>query len=62
MTFNDSEERIVDDVKLQDLKTPAPHRHTTSSGIIISKDVEIVTEDEYGHKGDPHAERVHETW
>ncbi|KAH8887628.1 hypothetical protein GQ53DRAFT_692894 [Thozetella sp. PMI_491] len=64
LTFTESEERIFNDVKLQNMKTyasPATPVEQAPKGIVISSEFEI-TEDRRSHIADQRAERVHESW
>ncbi|VUC35303.1 unnamed protein product [Clonostachys rosea] len=64
MTFNGSEEQIMDDVKMQSFKvTTSPVSDSDGqpkSGITISNQVEITTEERGAQHQNP--ARVHETW
>ncbi|KAF7589611.1 hypothetical protein BBP40_004025 [Aspergillus hancockii] len=57
-TFNGSEERMVDEVNMQNLKAyPGP-----AAGIVASNQVEVTHEDRSSHNSEPQAQRVYETW
>ncbi|KAH6972115.1 hypothetical protein BKA56DRAFT_593736 [Ilyonectria sp. MPI-CAGE-AT-0026] len=63
ITLNDSEERIVTDVKMQPLKvssTPVSADYP-SNGIVVSNEVEVAHEDRSSHHSE-HAQRVREIW
>ncbi|CAH0054412.1 unnamed protein product [Clonostachys solani] len=64
MTFNGSEEQIIDDVKMQSFKvTAGPVSGSDGQprpGITISNQVEVTTEERGGQQQNP--ARVHETW
>lgn len=75
MTFNDSEERIVDEVKMQNIMVtaaaaaaPAPEvgeggrNHQPAKGIMVSNQVEVTHEDRQSHNSDQNSQRPHETW
>lgn len=66
MTFNDSEERIVDDVKLQDIRVTsisASEDHpTTGTGIIVSKQIQVTHENNQARHSELSAHRVPENW
>lgn len=51
-TFSNSEERIVDDVKMQDMKSPSPD--SSMGGILVSNQVDITQENSsIGSHGPP---------
>lgn len=65
MTFNDSEERMVEEVKMQNMKTfdGSHSHHHQPSGIVVSNEVEVTHEDRRSQNSDHQpAHRVHETW
>ncbi|KAL0941655.1 uncharacterized protein CTRU02_204418 [Colletotrichum truncatum] len=62
--FTESEERIMNDVKMQNIKNLAwptlgsrPH-----NGIVVSNEVEITTEDRTSQFGGQRPQRAHEAW
>lgn len=62
-SFSESEERIVNNVKMQDLKVYAGSAISAdkpSNGIVVSNEFQI-TEDRTSQNGE-NAQRVHETW
>jgi hypothetical protein len=64
LLFSESEERIVNNVKMQNLEVytgPAAPTHPLSKGIMVSNEFKIV-EDEISQKGDQNAEHVHKSW
>lgn len=64
LSFSESEERIVDSVKMQNLGAdigPAALPHPPSKGIMVSNEFKIV-EDEISQNGDLNAKHVHESW
>lgn len=65
MTFNESEERIVDGVKMQNMKAATPETSTTTtttSGIVVSNQVDVTTESRSSYNGERPAQDVRETW
>jgi hypothetical protein len=63
-TFSGSEERIVDEVKMQDMKAfVAPMSDNCSpDGILVSNQVDVTHEDKTSRHGEHHLQRVHESW
>ncbi|KAE9374975.1 hypothetical protein N431DRAFT_406051 [Stipitochalara longipes BDJ] len=64
LSFNESEEHIVNNVKMQNLEVytgPAAPAHSPSKGIMASNEFKIV-EDEISQNGDQNAKHVHESW
>lgn len=63
ITLNDSEEHIVDDVKMQPLNISSTPVSTDypSNGIVVSNEVEVAHEDRSSHHSE-HAQRVREIW
>ncbi|KAJ5574054.1 uncharacterized protein N7459_008481 [Penicillium hispanicum] len=63
MTFSESEERIVGDMKMQNLKVyTGPVGDTpASNGIVVSNQIEVTHETRSSHTSEP-AQNVHETW
>ena len=63
-TVNGSEEHIVDDVKMHDMKTPAVESVSDDNpqdGILVSNSVEVLRENRGGnHDIEPRVERVRE--
>ncbi|KAK1472371.1 hypothetical protein CCUS01_05755 [Colletotrichum cuscutae] len=63
LTFTESEERIMSDVKLQNLKgSSTPTSGKPSNGIVVSNEVEIITEDRTSQFGEQRPQRAHEAW
>lgn len=64
MTFNESEERIVDNVQLEGLKAYAgPGGETTSSpGIVVSSQIEVTHEARRSANSVQPEQKVHEPW
>lgn len=55
LTFSESEERIVDNVKMNDLEAfgaPSTRRDHSPGGIVVSNQVEITHEDRNSHLGE----------
>ena len=65
LTFTESEERIVGDMKLHNLKVysgPVSDTHT-SNGIVVSNQIEVTHETRSSHTSDhPPAQKVLEPW
>jgi len=64
LSFSESDERIVNNVKMQNLEVyagPAALTHLPSKGIIVSNEFKMV-EDEISQNDDQNAKRVHESW
>lgn len=64
LTFTESEEQMMNDVKLQSLKAyvvPGSGNHLTN-GIVVSNEIAVTTEDRSSHPGEQYPQRVHETW
>ncbi|KAK7429438.1 hypothetical protein QQZ08_004030 [Neonectria magnoliae] len=62
MSFNDSEERIVDEVKMQNFKVstrPVSDDQAPATGIVISNQIEVTREDRSSQNSD-HIHRAHE--
>ena len=54
MTFNDSEENMVNDIKMQNIQTSInqiPRENQSRSGILVSNEVRITHEDRSSHGG-----------
>ena len=64
LTMNEDEERIIDNVKLPDVKTSISHstQDHPSSSILVSKQVEIIHDDKQSQKSDQDLRRIHEPW
>lgn len=66
MTFNESEERIVDDVHLEGLKAyagPDDENTTSNAGIVVSKQIEVTHEARRSANSVPMPEpNAHEPW
>ncbi|KAJ5832858.1 hypothetical protein N7474_001169 [Penicillium riverlandense] len=64
MTFTESEERMMGDVKMQGLKTyPDPASDTpSSSAIVVSNQIDITHESRSSHPSDQAIQSTHETW
>lgn len=65
MTFNESEERIVDNVQLEGLKAYAGPvgENTSSNGIVVSSQIEVTHEARRSANSVPMPEQnVHEPW
>lgn len=67
LTLNESEERMVDGVKMQNMKVEAATSETsttttTTSGIVVSNQVDVTTESRSSHNGERPAQDVRETW
>ncbi len=63
--FNESEEQIVEDVKMQNMKdyAAAVSGGKPSKGSMASTEVEVTAEDRGSPNGEhQHVQRVHETW
>jgi len=63
-TFSESEERMVDEVKMQDLKAfaaPASDNRPPD-GILVSNQVEVTHEDRNSRNSEQHVQRGHESW
>ena len=65
--FRDSEERMIEEVRMQDMKGFSGHESETlhpTGGIYVSNRVEVVREDSSigSHNGDRVVERVPQTW
>ncbi|RDL35323.1 uncharacterized protein BP5553_07254 [Venustampulla echinocandica] len=63
LSYTESEERIINDVKMQNLNVsvgPAP-TDNPSTGIVVSKEFQIA-EDRSGRKGEHNPKRVPESW
>ena len=63
-SFSESEERIINNVKMQDLKVYAGSATSTdkpSNGIVVSNEFQI-TEDRTSQNGEQNAQRAHEPW
>ncbi|KAF9871151.1 hypothetical protein CkaCkLH20_11320 [Colletotrichum karsti] len=64
-TFTESEERIMKDVKLQDIKgssvSPTPGSKPPN-GIVVSNEIEVTTEDRTSQFVEQRPQRVHEAW
>lgn len=64
LSFSESEERIVDNVKMHNLEVyagPAAPAHQLSKGIMVSNEFKIVA-DEISLKGDQNAKHARESW
>jgi len=64
LSFSESEECIVNNVKMQNLEVyagPAAPTHRPPKGIMVSKEFQIVG-DEISQNGDQNAKHVHESW
>lgn len=65
ITFSESEERIVDDMKMQDLKNSnsanTSENRETPNHILVSKQVDVVHEDRESHTSENTAP-VQEHW
>lgn len=63
ISFTESEERMMNDVQL---KVYANGQHAADNknrtGIVVSNEVEVTSEDRNSHNGDNRATRVHEQW
>lgn len=62
MSFNDSEERIVDDVKMQNFKVssrPVSGDKAPATGIVVSNQIEVTHEDRSSQNSD-RIHRAHE--
>ncbi|KAH8678503.1 hypothetical protein BX600DRAFT_546055 [Xylariales sp. PMI_506] len=55
LSLNDSEERIISDIKMQNFGKPV-------NGIVISSEVQVTSEDRGGHHSEDHAADVHDDW
>lgn len=65
LTLNESEERMVDGVKMQNMKVyaAAPETSpTTPGGIMVSNQVDVTTESRSSHNGERPVQDAHETW
>ncbi|KAE8345550.1 hypothetical protein BDV24DRAFT_159411 [Aspergillus arachidicola] len=63
LTLTESEERMVGDVKMQNLKTyPASPTGTVASSILISNRIEVTHEDRSSRNSELDPHRLHETW
>lgn len=64
MTFTESEERMVEGVKMQSLKTyPAPASDTPSSStIVVSNQIDITHETRSSHTSDQAMQNTREAW
>lgn len=61
MSFNNSEERMVDDVKMQNIMvTASPGGDQPAKGIMVSNQVEVTREDR--SQTSDQAQRAHEPW
>ena len=63
-SFSESEERIINNVKMQDLKVyagSATSADKPSNGIVVSNEFQI-TEDRTSQNGEQNAQRAHEPW
>lgn len=64
MTFTESEERIMKDVKLQSIKgsskSSSSQHHST--GIVVSNEIEVTMEDRHSQVGAQGPQRAHEAW
>lgn len=57
MTFNDSQENIVHDVKMEDIRASVSQmskEHHSESGIMVSNEVRVTREDRSSHGGPGH--------
>jgi hypothetical protein len=64
LSFSESEEHIVNNVRMQNLEVysgPAASTRPPSKGIMVSNEFKIV-EDEVSQNGDQNAKHVHESW
>ncbi|RAQ58108.1 hypothetical protein COH20_007687 [Aspergillus flavus] len=63
LTLTESEERMVGDVKMQNLKTyPASPTGTVASSILVSNRIEVTHEDRSRRNSELDPDRLHETW
>ncbi|KAE8370866.1 hypothetical protein BDV27DRAFT_165021 [Aspergillus caelatus] len=63
LTLTESEERMVGDVKMQNLKTyPASPTGTVASSILVSSRIEVTHEDRSSRNSELDPQRLHETW
>ncbi|KAE8332549.1 hypothetical protein BDV39DRAFT_216650 [Aspergillus sergii] len=63
LTLTESEERMVGDVKMQNLKTyPASPTGTVASSILVSNRIEVTHEDRSSRNSELDPHRLHETW
>ena len=64
MTFNDSEERMVEEVKMHNMKSSGSlqYRNQTTNGIVVSNEVEVTHSDRRSQNSDQPVHGVHETW
>ncbi|KAI0383381.1 hypothetical protein F5Y04DRAFT_33724 [Hypomontagnella monticulosa] len=64
LSHNESEERIVDSIKMQDVKTYTPSTisgERPSRGIMVSNEFQI-TEERTSQNSEPNSQKVHERW
>ncbi len=65
MTFSESEERMVDGVKMQTLgysTASSSGNHGPPGSIVVSKQVDITTEDRSSHNGEQNPQQVRDAW
>ncbi|OGM47934.1 hypothetical protein ABOM_002713 [Aspergillus bombycis] len=63
LTLTESEERMVGDVKMQNLKTyPSSPTGTVASSILVSNRIEVTHEDRSSRNSELDPHRLHETW
>ena len=64
VTMNEDEERIIDNVKLPDVKTSTSHstQEYPPSSILVSNQVEITHDDKQSQKSEQDLRRIHEPW
>jgi hypothetical protein len=65
VTFTESEERIVNDIKLQNMKSAGTveqgTHQTDAKGIVVMTEFDM-SEDRSSHHNDKNGTRVHESW
>ncbi|KAE8377936.1 hypothetical protein BDV26DRAFT_281430 [Aspergillus bertholletiae] len=63
LTLTESEERMVGDIKMQNLKSyPVSPTGTVTSSILVSNRIEVTHEDRPRRNSELDPERLHETW
>lgn len=68
LTYNDSEERIVDGHKMHDMKvfteptSPNDNQHVDANGIVVSNQIEVTSESRSSHNGERGLQVAREPW